>query len=79
MENIERKMVETKELEDKLQMIITQHATMIKNVHSLSTLQQDIAKQIVQQHQDVHNLYIALGLKKELSYYSFDIMNAEEH
>ena len=45
------------------------HATMIKNVHSLSTLQQDIAKQIVQQHQDVHNLYIALGLKKELSYY----------
>ena len=79
MEKIETKVVETKKLEDQLKLILDQHATMIKNVHSISLLQQDIAKQIVKQHEDVHNLYIALGLKKELSYYSFNMMDAKEH
>ena len=72
-------MMETKILEEQMKVILEQHATMIKNVHALSTLQQEIAKQIVQQHQEVQALYQVLGLKKDLSHYSFDIMNAEEH
>lgn len=72
-------MVETKHLETKMDTVLEQHATLVKNVSALSILQQDIAKQIVQQHQDVEALYLALGLKKDLSYYSFNIMNAEEH
>ena len=48
-------------------------------MHALSTLQGDIAKQVVQQNEEVQALYLALGLKKDLSYYSFNIMNEEEH
>ena len=79
MDQIEKKTLETKKLEDQMQLILEQHAQMIKNVHSLSMLQQDIAKQIVQQHQDVEALYLALGLKKDLSYYSFNMLDAKEH
>ena len=76
---MEHQMVETKKLEEQMVKVMEQHAVIIKNVHSLSNLQGDIAKQIVQQHEEVQALYLALGLKKDLSYYSFDIMNAEEH
>ena len=79
IENVEKKMAETKDLEEQLKAITKQHAILIANVHSLTTLQGDIAKQIVQQHEDVQALYLALGLKKDLSYYSFDISNMEEH
>ena len=72
-------MVEIQNLEKQFKLIAEQHAIVVKNMHSLSLLQQDIAKQIVQQHQDVEALYLALGLKKDLSYYSFNIMDAEEH
>ena len=76
---LEEKVDETKKIEEQLVLLAEQHAIILKSVHQLSTLQQDIAKQIVQQHQDVEALYLALGLKKDLSYYSFDITNAEEH
>ena len=76
---MEAEVSETKKLEQQLKLIAEQHALMIKNVHSISMLQQDIAKQIVQQHEEVQALYLALGLKKDLSYYSFDISNMEEH
>ena len=79
IENVEQKMVETEELKTQMKTIVSQHATLVKNINSLSLLQQDIAKQIVQQHEEVQALYLALGLKKDLSYYSFDIMNREEH
>lgn len=79
VEKVEIQVSETKKLEQQLKLIAEQHALMIKNVHSLSMLQQDIAKQIVQQHEEVQALYLALGLKKDLSYYSFDISNMEEH
>ena len=79
VENLEEKLTDTKKIEEQLVLLAEQHSVIIKSVHSLSSLQQDIAKQIVQQHQDVEALYLALGLKKDLSYYSFDIMNAEEH
>ena len=76
---LEEKVDETKKIEEQLVLLAEQHALILKSVHQLSTLQQDIAKQIVQQHQDVEALYLALGLKKDLSYYSFNIMNEEEH
>ena len=72
-------MVEIQNLEKQFKLIAEQHAIVVKNMHSLSLLQQDIAKQIVQQHEEVQALYLALGLKKELSYYSFNISNMEEH
>ena len=70
-------MDETKKIEEQLILLAEQHSIILKSVHSLSTLQQDIAKQIVKQHQDVEALYLALGLKKDLSYYSFDMTNTE--
>ena len=79
VEKVETQVVETKKLEQQFKMIAEQHAIMVKNVHSLSMLQQDIAKQIVQQHEEVQALYLALGLKKDLSYYSFNMSNMEEH
>ena len=79
MEKIEEAVVETKHLETKMDTVLEQHSTLVKTVSALSMLQQDIAKQIVQQHQDVEALYLALGLKKDLSYYSFNITNMEEH
>ena len=72
-------MAEIQNLEKQFKLIAEQHAIVVKNMHSLSLLQQDIAKQIVQQHEEVQALYLALGLKKELSYYSFNISNMEEH
>ena len=79
IESVENHLVETKKLEDQLQQILEQHKTLIGNVHALSTLQGDIAKQVVQQNEEVQALYLALGLKKDLSYYSFNITDAEEH
>ena len=38
-----------------------------------------IAQQAVHQHESLEELYKALGLKKDLSYYSFNMMDAEEH
>ena len=76
---LEEKVDEATKIEEQLVLLAEQHAIIMKSVHQLSTLQQDIAKQIVQQHQDVEALYLALGLKKDLSYYSFNITNAEEH
>ncbi len=79
VEKLEEKVDETKKIEEQLILLAEQHSIILKSVHSLSTLQQDIAKQIVKQHQDVEALYLALGLKKDLSYYSFDMTNTEEH
>ena len=79
IESVENHLVETKKLEDQLQQILEQHKTLIGNVHALSTLQGDIAKQVVQQNEEVQALYLALGLKKDLSHYSFNMMDAEEH
>ena len=72
-------MVETKKLEEQMEKLVEQHAVILKNISALSTLQGDIAKQIVQQQEEVQALYLALGLKKDLSYYSFNIMDGEEH
>ena len=65
--------------EDQMDIIIKQHVDLVKQIKMISMLQTDIANQILQQHESVEELYKALGLKKDLSYYSFDLMNQEEH
>ena len=76
---MENRLTEMEKVEEQFSLLIEQQGVILKQVHSLSTLQQDIAKQIVQQHEDVEALYLALGLKKDLSYYSFNMMDGEEH
>lgn len=66
-------------IEEKMEIITQQHLDIIKQIKMVSMLQSDIANQVVKQHEDLETLYIALGLKKDLSYYSFNIMDAEEH
>ena len=79
LEAVENQVATVKKNEEKVDVMLQQHQMLIKNVHSLSNLQGDMAKQIVQQHEEVQALYLALGLKKDLSYYSFNIMDEEEH
>lgn len=59
--------------------IIKQHMEIINHIKQISNVQGEIAQQLVKQHEDIETLYVGLGLKKDLSYYSFDMMNAEEH
>ena len=51
----------------------------VKNVKSITQIQGDIAKQIVNQHEEMEQLLKGLGLKKDLSYYSYNIMEQEGH
>tara|TARA_B100001057_G_scaffold468936_1_gene528657 strand:+ start:1353 stop:1556 length:204 start_codon:yes stop_codon:yes gene_type:complete len=60
-------------------LVVKQHLEIIQQVKQLSLLQADIAKQIVNQHEETDQLYKALGLKKDLSYYSFNLYNEEGH
>lgn len=63
----------------KLEIIIAQHLDLVSSIKAMSQVQGDMAKQIVKQHEDTEALYLALGLKKDLSYYSYDMPNQEEH
>lgn len=76
---MEGRLTEIEKVEEQFSLLIEQQSVILKQVSSLSSLQQDIAKQLVQQHEDVETLYLALGLKKDLSYYSFNLMDEEEH
>ena len=66
-------------IEEKMEIITQQHLDIIKQIKMVSMLQSDIANQVVKQHEDLETLYIALGLKKDLSYYSFNLMDEKEH
>ena len=66
-------------IEQTNEIIVKQHLDMIDQLKSISLLQTDIAKQIVNQHEETDQLYKALGLKKDLSYYSFNLHNEEGH
>ena len=65
-------MLETQMLE-----IVRQHLEIIAQVKQISVLQTDIAKQVITQHQETEALMKGLGLKKDLSYYSFNLHNQE--
>ena len=62
-----------------MEIIVQQHVEMMHQMKMIGMLQTDIASQIVKQHEETEGLYKALGLKKDLSYYSFNLMNEEEH
>ena len=66
-------------IEQTNEIIVKQPLDMIDQLKSISLLQTDIAKQIVNQHEETDQLYKALGLKKDLSYYSFNLHNEEGH
>jgi len=65
--------------DEKLKLIIKQHLELVASVKALGQVQGDIAKQLVKQHEDTEALYTALGLKQDISHYSFNMMDAEEH
>lgn len=62
-----------------MELIIKQHLEVVDQIKQISMLQADIAKQIINQHEDTEQLYKALGLKKDLSYYSFNTHLKEGH
>jgi len=61
------------------ELLVKQHLEIISQIKQLSTIQSELAQQVVNQHEDMENLYKVLGLKKDLSYYSFNMMDAQEH
>lgn len=66
-------------INEKLEVIIKQHLEMVKSIRGLSQVQADIAKQILNQHEEVDQLYKALGLRKDLSYYSYNMLKERGH
>ena len=80
MEEEQQLIVESlKMIKDQQQEIVKQHLTVFQQVKQIGDLQSQIAKQIVQQHEETEQLYKALGLKKDLSYYSYNLHNEEGH
>lgn len=73
---LEKQLQETKTHNE---LLVAQHLQMLSNIKYLSNLQGEIAQQVVNQHESLEDIYKALGLKKDLSHYSFNIMNEEEH
>jgi hypothetical protein len=63
----------------KMELIIKQHLEIVKSIRSISQVQADIAKQILNQHEEVDQLYKSLGLRKDLSHYSYNMMKEKGH
>ena len=68
-----------KDHDSQMEIIVRQHLELIRNVKGITQVQGDIAKQILNQHEEMEQLLKALGLKKDLSYYSYNIMEQEGH
>ena len=68
-----------KKNDEEMKILVQQHLELLKQIKLVSSMQTEIANQIVRNHEDTEALYKALGLKKDLSYYSFNMMDAEEH
>ena len=66
-------------MQTKLDIIATQHIEVVANLKAMANMQNEIAQQILLEHKKIEELYKALGLKKDLSYYSYNIMDAQEH
>lgn len=76
MNHLETKTEQVKKKINNLE--ITQNV-LAEQLMTISRLQSDIAKQVLKQNEQTEYLYQVLGLKKDLSHYSYDIMNQEEH
>ena len=68
-----------KKNDEEMKILVQQHLELLKQIKLISSMQTEIANQIVRNHEDTEALYKALGLKKDLSYYSFNMMDGEEH
>ena len=68
-----------KAIETQMEEIASQHLQVIKQVNQIAMLQGDIAKQIIAQHNETEALMKGLGLKKDLSYYSYNLHLQEGH
>ena len=66
-------------LELQIDELLEQQKTVISQVAQVAQLQTDIAKQVVSQHHETEALMKGLGLKKDLSYYSFNLHQEEGH
>ena len=66
-------------LELQIEEMLDQQKIMISQVTQVAGLQTDIAKQVVAQHHETEALMKGLGLKKDLSYYSFNLHQEEGH
>ena len=66
-------------LELQIEEAIHQQKVIVTQVAQVAHLQTDIAKQVVTQHHETEALMKGLGLKKDLSYYSFNLHQEEGH
>ena len=66
-------------LEIQMEEVIKQHLEIMVQMKQLAILQADMAKQIISQHQETEALMKGLGLKKDLSYYSFNLHKEKGH
>lgn len=69
----------TETLQKKFDNLELTQSVLAEQLMTISRLQSDIAKQVLKQNEQTEYLYQVLGLKKDLSHYSYDIMNQEEH
>jgi hypothetical protein len=66
-------------MEIKVDEVIKQHLEIIKQIKTISILQADMAKQIINQHEQTEELLKILGAKKDLSYYSYNLHKERGH
>ena len=76
---LEEEQKKVEQMETKLNLIASQHIEVVANLKAMANMQNEIAQQILLEHEKIEELYKALGLKKDLSYYSYNIMDAQEH
>lgn len=62
-----------------MEVVIKQHIDLISQVKQITGLQSDIAIQVMQQHEELDSILKGLGLKKDLSYYSFNLHKERGH
>jgi len=65
-----------KALSETLALVSSQHVDLIKQQRQVAKIQQQLAEQIVIQQEQMEELLLALGIKKPLSYYSYNMQDA---
>ena len=83
VDKIENLQIERQEkigsLELQMAEVIKQHLEIMIQMKQITILQADMAKQIIAQHHETEALMKGLGLKKDLSYYSFNLHKERGH
>ena len=71
--------LQTKIVQRKIDNVKMTQDVIASQLLNISRTQSEIAKQVLKQNEQTEYLYQILGLKKDLSHYSFNMMDAEEH